>query len=40
MHVDGIILDGDLSTIMEFRIDHKVQTNVAGKNAIPGISYA
>ncbi|PKU41219.1 rna-directed dna polymerase from mobile element jockey-like [Limosa lapponica baueri] len=23
MHVDGIILDGDLSTIMEFRIDYK-----------------
>lgn len=38
MHVDGITLDGDLSTIMEFGIDHKVQTSVAGRNAIPSIS--
>lgn len=35
MHVDGIILDGDLSTLMEFSINHKVQTSGAGRNAIP-----
>jgi len=38
MHIDGVILDGDFSTIMQFRVDHKVQTSVAGRNAIPGIS--
>ena len=38
MHVDGIILDGGLSTSMELRIDLKVQTNVAVRNAIPGTS--
>lgn len=38
MHVDGIILKGDPCTILEFRADCKVQTSVAGRNAIPGIS--
>lgn len=30
MHVDGIILGGDTSTIVEFRIYCKAQTSVAG----------
>lgn len=38
MFTDDIILDGDLCTFMEFGVDHKLQTSVAGKNAIPGIS--
>lgn len=36
--VDGIILNGDPSIIMEFRTDHKVQTSSVGRNSNPGIS--
>lgn len=38
MHVDGNILDGDLSTFMEFSFGHKVQTSGTGRNAIPVVS--
>lgn len=38
MHVDGIIINGDPSTILGFRTDPKVETSVTGRNAIPGIN--
>lgn len=30
MHMDGIILDGDISAIIEFKTYHKMQTSIAG----------
>lgn len=30
MQIEGVVLDGDFSAIMEFRIYHRGQTSIAG----------